>query len=754
MTARRKDQKRGRKSYYHTIRIRFLMVFLVPLLAILMMFAVTYKTVQNQIVVASNNTLRQFFRYIDGAAEEANDLCVSIAYATDFQQYSKLIVENPEKNSFYLSQIQQRLKSHASDKYYDIFAYYPAIDRVVSGIKGTLDLDRYCEVYYKKGDPLFLEAFRAIAENEEKKPTWYGLDDGQNSFLCVSLRQSRYRTSEHDCIVVVVLNPDYVTEWISGIDDDARNGIFFMQNGKGELLYSNAPDSVSEDYNAEDDKCAQAYQDSYMTLTEYSDTKDISYSYAIPYTYFQMKMRGLWMISGFSIAILLIAGIYTIRKQSRKTYQPIENVINILEKQEEAAYDGQTDTEFEYLKKILDKKRENINDLSRNVSRGVKTKKENFIISLLNGTNSNPKNADNIFHDNGVILCSDLFCVVAFQCAQPENTDERIRFFAVSNVMEEIFNRNNKGYMVPIKKDLYVLLVNLAPREDALNMQRLLNEGLDFLEKYIDIKFTLGVSTLRNGMAGIHTAYEEAMLALKYRFLLGEEIIIYYSDIAARKYEDIQSSELEMLRLVTTWLSGEAGDISSDELVARIFEKCRIDHNSSMEMMEYFKYDTITMFKRVLLHEGIWSDEWKHRLMPFFNQSSLTEFMVYFSKLLTILGEEKHEKDKDMDVCVKVQEYIEQNYADEQLTVTFLGDMTGMDSSYLSKKFKEKYNCTISEYITKIRINNAKEQLKGTQMSIKEIAQSSGFLNSNSFIRTFKRNEGLTPGAYRDMLTQ
>lgn len=142
MTARRKDQKRGRKSYYHTIRIRFLMVFLVPLLAILMMFAVTYKTVQNQIVVASNNTLRQFFRYIDGAAEEANDLCVSIAYATDFQQYSKLIVENPEKNSFYLSQIQQRLKSHASDKYYDIFAYYPAIDRVVSGIKGTLDLDR------------------------------------------------------------------------------------------------------------------------------------------------------------------------------------------------------------------------------------------------------------------------------------------------------------------------------------------------------------------------------------------------------------------------------------------------------------------------------------------------------------------------------------------------------------------------------------------------------------------------------------
>lgn len=753
MTVRRKDRKKGRKSYYHTLRIRFLMVFLVPLLAILMMFAVTYKTVHDQIVTESNNTLHQFFRYVDGAVEEANDLCVSIAYATDFQQYSRLIAENPEKNTFYLSKIQQQLKNHSTDKYYDIFAYYPAIDRVVSGIKGTLDLERYCEVYYKKDDPLFWEAFRGIAENVEKKPTWYGLYDAQNSFLCVSLRQSRYRKSEYDCIVVVVLNPDYVTEWISEIDD-ARSGIFFMQNAKGDFLYSNAPDSVSENDSVKDNKSAQVDQNSYMTLTEYSDTKDISYSYAIPYAYFRMKMRDLWLISGFSIAILLIAGIFTVRKQSRKTYQPIENVINILEKQEKTVYDGQTDTEFEYLKKILDKKSENIHDLSRDVSRGEKTKKDNFIISLLNGTNPNLKNADNIFHDNGVMLCSDLFCVIAFQCVQPEHTDEQIRFFATANVMEEIFNRNNKGYMVQIKNDLYVLLANLSPKEDAPNIQKLLNEGLDFLEKYIHIKYTLGVSTVQNGMAGIHIAYEEAILALEYRFLLGEEIIIYYSDIAARKYEDIQSSELEMLRLVTTWLSGEAGDISSDELVAKIFEKCRIDHNSSMEMMEYFKYDTITMFKRVLLHEGIWSDEWKHRLMPFFNQNSLTEFMDYFSKQLTILGEEKHEKDKDMDVCVKVQEYIEQNYADEQLTVTSLGDMTGMDSSYLSKKFKEKYNCTISEFITKTRINNAKEQLKGTQMSIKEIAESNGFLNSNSFIRNFKRNEGLTPGAYRDMLTQ
>ena len=67
MTVKRKDRKKGRKSYNHTLRIRFFMVFLVPLFAILMMFAVTYKTVHNQIVTESNNTLHQFFRLVDGA---------------------------------------------------------------------------------------------------------------------------------------------------------------------------------------------------------------------------------------------------------------------------------------------------------------------------------------------------------------------------------------------------------------------------------------------------------------------------------------------------------------------------------------------------------------------------------------------------------------------------------------------------------------------------------------------------------------
>ena len=414
-------------------------------------------------------------------------------------------------------------------------------------------------------------------------------------------------------------------------------------------------------------------------------------------------------------------------------------------------YHGQNDSEFEYFRKILDQKSEAVNNLLRDVDKGVKTKRENFILSLLNGNISDPMQTDNIFQDNGVSICSDYFCVAVFRGDAQDQADENIRFFAISNVMEELLNRENKGYMVALKKDLYVLLANISNKEEMQNLHQMLEYGQDFLKSYLNISFTVGVSSLHQGMGGIHAEYEEAILALKYSFLLGEEIIIDYSEIAARKYEDLKSSELEMLRMVTTWLSEPEEEISADELTAEMLEKCGIDQSSSMEMVEYFKYESATMFKRVMMHEGIWNSEWNHRVRQLFNQNSLNKLRDTFAKLLTILRLEKREKDRGMDVCVRVRNYIEENYSDEQLTVTFLGDMTGVDSSYLSKKFKEKYDCTISEFITNTRILNAKVQLKSTKLSIKEIAENNGFVNSNSFIRTFKRNEGLTPGAYRDL---
>ena len=59
---------------------------------------------------------------------------------------------------------------------------------------------------------------------------------------------------------------------------------------------------------------------------------------------------------------------------------------------------------------------------------------------------------------------------------------------------------------------------------------------------------------------------------------------------------------------------------------------------------------------------------------------------------------------------------------------------------------------TIADYITQVRIRHVKEELKNTNHSIQKIAENNGFSNSQTFIRIFKKLEGITPGMYREYI--
>ena len=55
---------------------------------------------------------------------------------------------------------------------------------------------------------------------------------------------------------------------------------------------------------------------------------------------------------------------------------------------------------------------------------------------------------------------------------------------------------------------------------------------------------------------------------------------------------------------------------------------------------------------------------------------------------------------------------------------------------------------TPNEYINRLRINQAKELLTNTDMSVFEIAEAVGFSDQNYFGRVFKKQTGTSPKKY------
>ena len=69
----------------------------------------------------------------------------------------------------------------------------------------------------------------------------------------------------------------------------------------------------------------------------------------------------------------------------------------------------------------------------------------------------------------------------------------------------------------------------------------------------------------------------------------------------------------------------------------------------------------------------------------------------------------------------------------------------------MTRCFKEYTGFAPHEYITQLRIYNAKYLLKATDLSIDEISRQTGFSDSVYFIQVFKKIEGITPSKFRKM---
>ena len=100
------------------------------------------------------------------------------------------------------------------------------------------------------------------------------------------------------------------------------------------------------------------------------------------------------------------------------------------------------------------------------------------------------------------------------------------------------------------------------------------------------------------------------------------------------------------------------------------------------------------------------------------------------------------------DLSEAMHSFIRQNYRYE-LSTKIIADEFHVNASYASRCFSQKYGITVTEYITRVRIERAKLLLSATEAPIGNIALNVGFDDVNYFSRVFKKQVGCSPVQYR-----
>ena len=92
--------------------------------------------------------------------------------------------------------------------------------------------------------------------------------------------------------------------------------------------------------------------------------------------------------------------------------------------------------------------------------------------------------------------------------------------------------------------------------------------------------------------------------------------------------------------------------------------------------------------------------------------------------------------------------YIQQNYTGT-ISLKEFGEQFHLSEKYISRYFKEHFHITLSQYVTYLRLEHAKQLLQDTDIPITEIALQSGYQNVSYFIRSFKKTYEVSPLKYR-----
>ena len=104
----------------------------------------------------------------------------------------------------------------------------------------------------------------------------------------------------------------------------------------------------------------------------------------------------------------------------------------------------------------------------------------------------------------------------------------------------------------------------------------------------------------------------------------------------------------------------------------------------------------------------------------------------------------------DNRIITAVCDYIAGHYQ-ENISLGAIAEHMGYSSKYMSKLFKESMNWNLSDYINYVRIEKAKELLSETAETMERIQEMVGIPSRTTFLRVFKKFEGITPGQYRKL---
>ncbi|CAI6075674.1 response regulator [Cohnella sp. JJ-181] len=369
------------------------------------------------------------------------------------------------------------------------------------------------------------------------------------------------------------------------------------------------------------------------------------------------------------------------------------------------------------------------------------------VLSGLLGRSPAPEAAERLAREFGAVPGRDLFTVFlisvrAYATMKAEGDTERA-FAALLPVCGEVLQRGEGvAFRHTAKPDeLAVLAWNL---KDADALAKRLHAGIWQATR---MKLLVAIGKEARQTADAYESALEALMRCDLQSAFKARAVVRHDVVESRPVLHLVDYAQD---LTLALQSGSAE--GADRLLDRMLETVRASGGMTFEQLHNWESQYRLLQARWLQEydirdtralgggDGYWDEDGSFSMRRFRDEKRRQ-----FHELIRLLHDVKYKKEKNS--IREIESYLRQNYKRE-VTLQEIAERFYLSREYISRKFRQEFGLTITDYVTQVRIEKAKELLENPHLKVYEIADFVGYQNDKYFIKVFKRAEGVTPSEY------
>ncbi|OUS69695.1 hypothetical protein B1748_30615 [Paenibacillus sp. MY03] len=478
-------------------------------------------------------------------------------------------------------------------------------------------------------------------------------------------------------------------------------------------------------------------------------------------------ISGLWIASGL---LIIVVGLGWLFYLVRKNYKPIEALTVRIEGyslkkslQLSGGYD-----EFKYIEHALDKLLEESQMHSRQLDENRVLKEKLLFKELMDGLEpTSAAELRGILYRKGFgaeVACWSVVQIEMDRYAvfekQFSRNDQHLLKFALKSVVEEMAQNHKLTVWAEWISDKHLAFV--TGREKAANEQTwehgfagYLDELLDWVQANLSFTLTIAVGEETELLERLYLSHDTAAHLLHLKVSLGTNRRLDQRSLAFNAMTEYYPFLSVIHKISDLFKLGKEEWQKEFEVMIERMSGLIMPRKDVVNLAEYMLHHFDNEWREAAPTELVPEDESLRRQMDekIASFDTMEELFAEIRKELTLRFAQLAAWRADSGyeaVTRQAKHYIDENLDDANLSLAQISEMFDMAPSRFSIAFKNGVGEKFVDYVTRVRIEQAKKLLIETDASVQDICFLVGYVHAVSFNRSFKKLVQMTPTEYRN----